>query len=160
MRYCLAHRRINLSSNSRRDFDQRRGSSSKRGYGRRWEKLRKMILARDPLCCVRANMLELIVMARHASMVRNSDMSVLTLLELHLKHFCNGTRPSTDVDHIIPRPAGDDNEDNLQGACHECHSYKTAVFDSKFISRGRGIDISTILSLADRPRPKRHTPAK
>jgi 5-methylcytosine-specific restriction endonuclease McrA len=155
MRYCLAHRRINLNLNSRRVFDRQRGSSCKRGYGRRWEKLRKMILARDPLCCVRANMLEMIAIAR-----ASDEREILAVLEHHVRHFCDGTRPSTDVDHIIPRPAGDDNEDNLEGGCHECHSYKTAVFDSKFIAGGRGIDISTILAGADRRRPTAHTPAK
>jgi 5-methylcytosine-specific restriction protein A len=27
-----------------------RASAAKRGYGRRWQRLRKMILARDPIC--------------------------------------------------------------------------------------------------------------
>ena len=33
-----------------RRYDQRRGSSSRRGYGARWRKLRGMILARQPYC--------------------------------------------------------------------------------------------------------------
>lgn len=40
---CQAHR-------SGRDYDRFRGSRHQRGYGRRWEKLRVMILNRDPLC--------------------------------------------------------------------------------------------------------------
>jgi hypothetical protein len=43
---------------------------------------------------------------------------------------------STDVDHIVPREqGGSDHEDNLQGACHECHSWKTATQDSKFAKK-------------------------
>ncbi len=29
---------------------QRRGSASRRGYGRRWQRLRKLVLAGEPLC--------------------------------------------------------------------------------------------------------------
>lgn len=101
------------------------------------------------------NMLELISIARHSD-----DRDALSFLEAHVGHFCDGARPSTDVDHIVPKPAGDDNDGNLQGACHECHSYKTAVFDSTFSIKGRGIEISTILARADRRRTRRHTPAK
>jgi len=51
-------------------------------------------------------------------------------------HHCNFTAASRDVDHIIPRSqGGEDKEDNLQGACHECHSWKTATQDSKFAKK-------------------------
>jgi 5-methylcytosine-specific restriction endonuclease McrA len=149
MRYCSTHKRTNVNINSRRDFDRLRGSSCKRGYGRRWEKLRKRILARDPLCCARANLIEMIAIAR-----RRGELEIAAQLEPHIVHFCDGTRPSTDVDHIIPKPVGDDNEDNLQGTDHECHSYKTAVFDSNFIARGRGVKIPETLALADRQRKR------
>lgn len=149
----MLHKRI--TNITRVDFDRQRGSACKRGYGRRWEKLRKRILARDPLCCVRANLLEMIAIGRHGN-----DREAIAVLEAHVSHFCEGTRPSTDVDHIIPKPGGNDNDGNLQGACHECHSYKTAVFDSTFSTRGRGINISMILASADRLRKSEHTPAK
>jgi hypothetical protein len=43
---------------------------------------------------------------------------------------------STDVDHIIPKElGGTDAEENLQGLCHECHSFKTATQDSTFAKR-------------------------
>lgn len=46
---------------------------------------------------------------------------------------CGGLAPSTDADHVVPRRlGGDDTMENLQGACHACHSYKTAIFDSRF----------------------------
>src|SRR5258706_8190760 len=44
---CAAHRRT-----AELAYDQRRGSASKRGYGRRWARLRAMVLARDPLCMI------------------------------------------------------------------------------------------------------------
>ena len=33
-----------------RDYERRRGSASKRGYGWRWQKLREKVLKRQPLC--------------------------------------------------------------------------------------------------------------
>jgi len=35
---------------SEREYDRQRGSASARGYDRRWQKLRKMFLAANPLC--------------------------------------------------------------------------------------------------------------
>ncbi len=40
-RYCDRHRR---------EYDQRRGGSSARGYGAAWRRLRLVILHRDPVC--------------------------------------------------------------------------------------------------------------
>lgn len=46
---------------------------------------------------------------------------------------CGGTAPSTEVDHIVPKRAGgEDREDNLQGACKACHSWKTATEDGRW----------------------------
>jgi 5-methylcytosine-specific restriction protein A len=105
-RYCDAHLRANGEKQYRRDHDRKRGSAAKRGYGRRWERLRAMVLARDPLC-------KIVIL-------------------------CNGTAPSTDADHIVARNAGgEDTMENLQGACHACHSYKTATEDSAFARRGK-----------------------
>ena len=50
--YCPRHAgRRTLAA---RENDQRRESSVKRGYGRRHQRWRKMILARDPLCKIAA----------------------------------------------------------------------------------------------------------
>ena len=46
-RYCPAHAR-----QARRQADAHRGSASKRGYGRRWQKLRKAFLASNPICAL------------------------------------------------------------------------------------------------------------
>jgi 5-methylcytosine-specific restriction protein A len=102
-------------------YDARRGSACSRGYGRRWEKLRKLILARDPLCMVRANLPLLLSL-------RPGEREKIVLMATRL---CAGDRPSTDADHIIPKSlGGEDYEENLQGACHECHSVKTSILDN------------------------------
>lgn len=74
-----------------------RVSSSRRGYDRKWRKIRLRILRRDKWCvaCLK-----------------------------------KGRRvPAKHVDHIIPKRApffGTDDDANLQGLCHSCHSAKTA----------------------------------
>lgn len=42
---CPDHARV-----AQRAHDARRGTSASRGYGARWQRLRKMVLARDPIC--------------------------------------------------------------------------------------------------------------
>lgn len=44
-RYCAAHKSVMAITEQ-----DRRGSAIQRGYGRRWRKLRLMVLARDPVC--------------------------------------------------------------------------------------------------------------
>ena len=34
----------------RQSYDRERGSASARGYGRRWQRLRKLVLVRQPIC--------------------------------------------------------------------------------------------------------------
>ena len=101
-RFCPGHKR-----QRQQRYDKARGSSSARGYGRRWRKLRLFILRRDPIC----------------------------KCSIEGCPVCGGagcTRASTDADHRISRPAGSDNPSNLQGLCHDCHSVKTAREDGAF----------------------------
>ncbi len=66
----------------------------------RWQRIRKAILQRDPICVI---------------------------ADLCVKYY--GTAlPSSDVDHIIPYRAGGAPYDlsNLQGLCKFCHSKKSA----------------------------------
>ena len=74
-----------------RMYDDRRGSSTQRGYGYAWQQRRKAFIAAHPVC-VRC-----------------------------------GLRPTTDVDHKVPRSrGGSDADSNLQGLCGFCHKQKTA----------------------------------
>lgn len=114
----------------RRPFEFPRESPTRRGYGRRWEKLRRMVLARHPLC----------------------QIAVL----------CEGTALATEADHIIPKSkGGTDSMDNLQGACHACHSHKTATEDTAFAARpvqGDNPPFSTgLLAVRTAPEPQTHT---
>lgn len=98
VRYCEQHAR-----QEQQRYDERRGSSSTRGYGSRWRRLRMMYLRSNPLCEDPFNV-------HDGRLVR-----------------------ATDVDHILARAAGgDDSIDNLQALCKECHSRKTAVVDGRW----------------------------
>jgi 5-methylcytosine-specific restriction enzyme A len=105
--YCAKHQTDNRASRYSRDRNQqRRDSGLKKLYDcAAWRKRTKpFVLSRDPLCTI--GML------------------------------CRGTAFSTDVDHTIraevyiAQHGGDQSffydTDNLRGACHACHSHKTA----------------------------------
>jgi 5-methylcytosine-specific restriction enzyme A len=88
---------------ARRVFDQERRDDPLRAIynTRRWRfRTRPYILSRDPLCKI-------------------AKVCVATF---------GAPLPSNDVDHVIPIRAGGApwDENNLQGACHLCHSAKTA----------------------------------
>lgn len=50
--FCKEHEAIRQESQRERQraYDKTRPSFAKRGYGRRWERLRMMVLRREPLC--------------------------------------------------------------------------------------------------------------
>lgn len=112
--YCEDHTQEAPRKNYKR-YDRNRGSSHERGYGAAWRKLRLFIIARDPFCVIGE-------ICDPADIVTGKR---------------SGRRaPSTDVDHIVPKEAGGTDEDtNLQGACHACHSWKTATQDSTFAKK-------------------------
>ena len=63
----------------------------------------------------------------------------LRAMALHRQPLCVACRskPSTDVDHIVPIAEGGGNEaGNLQALCHACHSRKTARAKRKASSKG------------------------
>ena len=94
-RYCLQHAPLVW-----REHDRGRPSSAVRGYGYRWRKLRRMVLARDPLCA--------------DPFGEHGNIKV----------------PATEVDHIVPlSQGGGASPDNLQALCKSCHSRKTAAED-------------------------------
>lgn len=106
--YCEKHTKDNPRMAARKQFDQIRGTRQQRGYGPVWQRLRLLILRRDPFCMIGK-------ICDPANTGRRA--------------------PSKEVDHVIPAVARPDlffDENNLQGACHECHSWKTATQDSEF----------------------------
>lgn len=99
-RFCGKHEQAHA-----RATEVRRPSAARRGYGRRWQRLRAIIIARDPVCTCTGR----------PGCPHGGARCIL---------------PTTDVDHIIPREqGGEDSEENLQGMCHGCHSRKTAQED-------------------------------
>lgn len=99
--YCPQHR-----TNDRDRLRRRREGARKLYDSAQWtERTQPFVLARDPFC--------------------------------KIKTLCGGRASSTDADHVIPAEEyvaqhGGDwsfffDQDNLQGACHACHSHKTRV---------------------------------
>ncbi len=100
-RLCPEHKAV-----AQKIYDDQRGSSNSRGYGAKWRRIRKAILARDPVCTC-------------------DDDGCSCAAD------CN--KASTDVDHKIPRrEGGRDTNKNLHGMCHDCHSRKTAIEDGRW----------------------------
>lgn len=98
--YCEEHQR-----ECDQQYDAQRGTSAQRGYDARWRRLRRMVLARHPLC---ADPFEIHAMR---------DEVVL----------------ATEVDHITPlRDGGSNSLSNLQSLCKSCHSRKTALEDGRW----------------------------
>ncbi|HHW13486.1 MAG TPA: HNH endonuclease [Firmicutes bacterium] len=66
-RFCPVHQRA-----VRQAEDERRGSARERGYDRRWEKVRQMKLAHDPLCerCLQAGRVTPATMVHHVRPIR------------------------------------------------------------------------------------------
>ena len=98
-RFCQQHA-VQIERQYQAQLDDRRGSSSQRGYGAQWRKARTMFLAEHPLC-----------------------------VDPYGDHARQGqVVPATDVDHILPRRQGGSNDaSNLQALCHVCHSKKTSL---------------------------------
>ena len=88
---CPTHKRKAMPAPTVRLYDDRRGSSTQRGYGYQWQQFRKDYIRRHPCCCR-----------------------------------CG--KPTTDVDHVLPRAkGGTDDERNLQPLCGFHHKQKTAM---------------------------------
>ncbi len=80
--------------------EEARDNAHRRGYGgRRWEITRRRIFLRDDYICQECGQV----------CIEGCDD--------------HGRRPHCD--HIIPKPQGGDQDDNLQTLCGSCHSVKT-----------------------------------
>lgn len=74
--------------------------AKKTAMPRGWNRIRKIILERDPICQIGVNQ---ITMNRHPR--------------------C--TVESTEVDHILPREnGGTEDPSNLRGVCSNCHKHR------------------------------------
>ena len=103
--FCAFHAR-----ERERTANENRGSSTQRGYGARWQKLRLMFLRANPIC------------ADPFGVHRGEPT------------------PATDVDHILPRSqGGTDAWTNLQPLCKSCHARKTAGDRNELRRRTAGV---------------------
>lgn len=84
----------------RRKRERERGSSTQRGYGAEWRKLRARILREEPTC-------------QYAWQTKTAGVWVVQRYDLHR---CLG--PSEEVDHITPKAmGGTDDRSNLRAVC-------------------------------------------
>lgn len=108
-RYCAMHlekgaaRDAKAKSEREAHREKRVGSSTARGYGYRWQRLRERILSEHPLCveCQKKGIIRLATDVDHV-VPHRGDPELMW------------------------------DERNLQPLCHECHSRKTAAEDGGF----------------------------
>ena len=96
--YCDKHKK-----QRQKQSDERRGSSSGRGYGGRWQKYRIVFLGDNPLC---------------VECLKNNDLTPATVVDHIIPH-------KGDYDLFW-------DEDNHQALCKRCHDIKTATEDGGF----------------------------
>jgi 5-methylcytosine-specific restriction protein A len=109
-RYCEKHEL--LAEQPKREHDQRRGSSTQRGYGYKWQKYRLLFLKSNPLC---------VHCQAEGRVKAATDVDHIIPHRGDMKLFWD--------------------ESNYQSLCHSHHSEKTASEDSGFghpRSEGRG----------------------
>ncbi len=100
------HRPAHLPSPSqaRRQYDTQRGSSTKRGYGRDWQKVRAAVLADEPLCRVcmaRGRVTEANEVHHELPICKRPD---LRLVRSNLISLCRPCHSSITAREHTPRP--------------------------------------------------------
>lgn len=95
--------------------------SATRTRGRKWMEIRARALRRDPLC-------------------------------VWCRKIEGRITPATECDHIVPlHRGGGDNDENLQGLCHDCHVRKT-IADSNGMSDAEAVYIGSAVQMSTWPR--------
>lgn len=112
-RYCDRHKEVGvkrdaaMAEKAKKYRDARRrskkGSTAQRGYGGRWQALRKRFISQHPYC---------------EQCMKEGRLTPATDVD-HIKPHRGCARLLFD-------------ENNLQALCHECHSRKTAMEDGGF----------------------------
>lgn len=102
-RFCSAHR--SERTYNRESYDKSRGTAAKRGYGARWQRLRKVILKRDPIC---------VICRKEKRTTPSQDVDHIVPIKVY------------DAG-LVPRDynGGKNSRGNLQGLCRSCHTKKT-----------------------------------
>ena len=108
-KFCASHKKKGEERDAKQKADrdrqraERNGSSTARGYGYRWQKLRARILEAHPLC-VECEKKGIVRMATDVDHIKPHKGNPFLMWD----------------------------EENLQPLCHECHSRKTAREDGGF----------------------------
>lgn len=100
-RHCAEHARA--ENVRKKQYDKQRGSSAKRGYGRKWQNYRKTYLAKHPLC------------VRCKKKGRVMPATVVDHIKPHKSDYKLFWQAS-----------------NHQSMCKRCHDIKTATEDGGF----------------------------
>lgn len=118
--YCPAHKR-----EVKRQVEERRESSTKRGYGYKWQKAREGFLRNHPLC------------ANHEKV---QQYVKATIVDHIIPHKLDDAMSSGDAAQIVKAQTLFWDHDNWQSMCKTCHDEKTAREDGGFgnarISKG------------------------
>lgn len=122
--YCEPHAKL-----QRKQSDEKRGTSSERGYGRRWQKARETYLNSHPLC--------------ECSDCERREQSGLTplpasVVDHKIPHRLKEALDSGDTDAVARAQALFWDSDNWQAMSKPCHDRKTAREDGGFGRLARG----------------------
>lgn len=110
--YCPTHRRV-----VRKEVDSRRGSSTQRGYGYKWQQARAGYLRSHPLCMDHQKVGELVQ---------------ATVVDHKIPHKLDEAMSSGDAERIAKAKALFWDSENWQSLCKTCHDEKTAREDGAF----------------------------
>lgn len=110
--YCAAHKRV-----VKKEVEARRESSTKRGYGYKWQQARAGYLRSHPFC------------VEHES---RNELVQATIVDHKVPHKLDDAMNSGDAERIANAKALFWDSNNWQSLCKTCHDQKTAREDGAF----------------------------